>query len=238
MTRIIFGHGTAVFHSLAFPVPLPEREQIIICSGDLTILPSVPVSPMESDRAGRFASKAARGRFLAGRRLLRGVLSGWLSCRAEDVPLEINAGGKPALPEGSGLQFSMSHAGDRVAAAFARTPVGIDLEQERRVDFERLLKRFFGAEQEGAGVPVTNSIEFITFWTVCEAAIKADGGGLAGLLHRTRAEEVPGGGHRVPVDGRIWHAVPFRMEGGYHGAVASGFTPEVIHWCDLRELLK
>jgi 4'-phosphopantetheinyl transferase len=234
---IISGCSEALFSKISFPASPPDDGEMLIFFCNLTVFSQLEVHPIESERARGISSGKARDRFLAGRRLLRGVLSQWISSPSEEIPIALNSDGKPVLPGYPDLQFSISHAGDRVAVAFAQTAVGIDLEKEREVDVPGLLRRFFGTEQEVVKNRVRDSTEFLRLWTACEAAIKADGRGLAGLLSRTRPEGLPGGGYRMVVDGRAWHTVPFSLDGGYHGAVASGYAPKGIHWCDLRELL-
>ncbi len=65
--------------------------------------------------------------------------------------------------------FSLSHAGDYVAAALADSPVGIDLEVKEKKG-EKIAARYFtAAEQE---------MEFHTVWTMRESFLKCCGLGL------------------------------------------------------------
>ena len=86
--------------------------------------------------------------------------------------------GKLYLRDGT-VQFNLSHSGDYAVAAFAKEPVGIDIEQCRKAKMN-IAKRFFcEAEQE-----LLSSIEeerddmFFRLWTLKESFLKVNGEGM------------------------------------------------------------
>lgn len=201
----------------------------------LEVFPDQVNTPEESARSASLEHRAAR-RFLAGRRLLRNVLAGLLECSPQEVGIETDGAGKPRLSEGS-YHFSVSHSGEAVGVAVAEFPVGIDLEWERPVDARGLARRFFSPEEAAllAAEPITR--RFFSLWTRREAAVKADGRGLARLLPMIRTR--PSAGDReetveVLIGDDSWNSLHWREEDGLHGAVAFRGTPAAISWCDLR----
>ena len=99
--------------------------------------------------------------------------------------------GKPFLPDAP-VCFNLSHCGRTVAAAFARTELGVDLEAVRPVR-SGIAARFFTPEErryldESADESDRES-RFFAVWTAKEAYLKRHGAGLAGGLHFTVANE-------------------------------------------------
>lgn len=85
------------------------------------------------------------------------------------LPLEFSFGkyGKPEIP---GIQFSLAHASDVAVCAVSDKAVGVDIERiDRKSD--RVAKRAFSENEQ--------KFEFVYIWTRKEAAVKADGGGIA-----------------------------------------------------------
>ncbi len=97
-----------------------------------------------------------------------------------------DAHGKPQLTE-SGHYFSLSHAGDYAVAAFADTPVGIDVEYAHRFTGSEQINRLADkilTEKERASWnqiddPQKRESELIRIWTCKEAYAKMLGTGLA-----------------------------------------------------------
>lgn len=76
--------------------------------------------------------------------------------------------------------ISISHCGDLFACAFDEENVGIDIQNERRVDTQRLSSRYFTeAEQRYIG---GDADRFYTVWTRKEAFSKYTGVGLQQIL--------------------------------------------------------
>jgi 4'-phosphopantetheinyl transferase len=119
--------------------------------------------------------------------------------------------GKPRLTgDDSGLQFSVSHSGERVAVAVVRgAGVGVDVEQVvPDLDVDALARQVLSEEERaalGRLAPADRQGGFLTFWTKKEALLKATGDGLrvplpdivvsgpadAPLLQRWSASQAP-----------------------------------------------
>lgn len=95
------------------------------------------------------------------------------------VPVKYESGeyGKPYFIDIENAYFSLSHSGKIAACAISDTPVGVDVQSERRPNMA-LAKRFF-SEREYAEVNSEPEIMFNRIWTRKEAAAKADGRGIA-----------------------------------------------------------
>jgi 4'-phosphopantetheinyl transferase len=94
------------------------------------------LSLAEHKRAASFAFRADRRRYTAAHVMLRRVLSGYLDIppsslvfRREPCPRCGKPAGRPALPIGYGVHFSLAHSGDAVVIAVASQPVGVDVER-------------------------------------------------------------------------------------------------------------
>ena len=127
----------------------------------------------------------AREEFLAGRVLLRLLLAAFLRCAPPDVPLALDANGKPCLPENAGLHLNLAHSQGLVVVALSRSgPVGVDLEYRNpafsAAEAVELAAAF--APEELARLkqlpPAEQPDAFYTLWTAKEALAKADGRGL------------------------------------------------------------
>lgn len=131
----------------------------------------------EQARADRFWAEADRSAFIAGRRLIRDALAIWLG--VEDVPLAVDALGKPYCPLSGAPEFNVSHSGGWVALAMSLNgSVGVDIESlERKVDQTALANRFF-SESERQYVLEGSPEAFFEIWTRKEAYLKATGLGI------------------------------------------------------------
>lgn len=154
-----------------------------------------------------FADAPRREHTAAGRALLRRILG--------DVEIEVGANGKPRLRD-SALHFNISHSGELVALAIARTAIGLDLERIRmNRDLLGIARRFFSpAELRRVE---EDEHEFFAIWTMKEAVVKAIGSGVFGGLQS----------FTVPRDGGIvrgreeWSVSPLASpRDGYRAAIA------------------
>lgn len=144
----------------------------------------------ESARAARIADPVARSRYLASRRLLRGILAQRLQREPGALKFEVSHHGKPMLAadDGPTLHFNLSHAGGwLLIATRIGGPIGVDLEFPRSgIDLERLARRVFSpAEQAGLQRATERSAAagqhwFFSCWTRKEALLKCLGTGFAG----------------------------------------------------------
>lgn len=172
---------------------LPSDVQV--CAGWLDVTDECQsrfwstLSRQERERAGRFASERDRAHFVAGRGLLRAVLSSRLGTEPASVDLLYCPKGKPSLGgdfAGSGLQFNLAHSGGLAVFAVARHGIiGVDVEHIRPVpELPDLLERFC-SERECAELKKLSGEEavraFFRVWTRKEAWLKATGEGITGL---------------------------------------------------------
>jgi 4'-phosphopantetheinyl transferase len=145
------------------------------------------LSTTEVERAQRYHFAADRARFIVGRGLLRMIVGHYLGIKPAEVGFCYNTYGKPALAleDGErGLQFNLSHAGDRLLYAFAwQRAVGVDVERIRaNIEYEVIAVRFFSPQERAALAAVPAKLRLAAFfdgWTRKEAYLKAQGAGLS-----------------------------------------------------------
>jgi 4'-phosphopantetheinyl transferase len=194
-------------------VPLAAARQAAAAAADC-------LSAAEKDRAGRRCGERADG-FVTTRVALRHVLGRY--CAADPAIIEIVEGtyGKPLLPAGSLLEFSVSHTGDIGLIAVARAAVGVDVERVRRPQrLERVAGRIFHPDTAAAlqRLPEpARTLAFTDAWTQREAHVKAVGGGLfrtADTLPFDAAQSADGRvcTTRDRATGAIWSSVRFRPD--------------------------
>lgn len=110
---------------------------------------------------------------MAGRLLLRRTLAGLLDCEPQDVPVSIDARGRPHLA-GEPWSFSLSHSGGRLVLAVSSIPVGIDL-QVADASLEDGVAETFATPRERAAIRCADDL--YTLWTKKEAVLKCLGTG-------------------------------------------------------------
>ncbi|MEQ9552690.1 MAG: 4'-phosphopantetheinyl transferase superfamily protein [Coleofasciculus sp. G3-WIS-01] len=147
------------------------------------------LSPDEQQRASRFYFERDRNHFIAGRGILRTILSRYLNQPPNQIQFDYSSRGKPALatinPENT-LGFNLSHSHGLALYALSPTlKLGIDLEYMRPMpDVQKLAQRFFTSREYAAIQTLSGDQQQIAFfngWTRKEAYLKATGDGLAGL---------------------------------------------------------
>ncbi|HAS51598.1 MAG TPA: 4'-phosphopantetheinyl transferase [Gammaproteobacteria bacterium] len=190
----------------------------------------------EQARAARFRFPEHRGRFIAGRGLLRELLSVYLNIPAAALRFDFGLRGKPTLAgeqRDAGLHFNLSHSGDQALYAVARREVGVDLEAlDRQVDYAAVAKRIC-TRREWVALqalsPKDISEAFFACWTRKEAVAKAIGDGLASGLDTLDIcfpeDAAPDG--RVSLcdaTGQEWSVLNVPMASGWAGALAAAGT--------------
>jgi 4'-phosphopantetheinyl transferase len=150
------------------------------------------LSADEKERSSRFRFARDRDRFVGARGLLREILAPYLNASPRRLSFGYSAHGKPFLAgeEHSPLRFNVSHSFDAMLLAIAHMrEVGVDVEGVRNISpamdeigdtvlsepEKQALARFDGEDKR------TN---FLRFWTLKEAYIKADGRGVSLPLER------------------------------------------------------
>jgi 4'-phosphopantetheinyl transferase len=215
------------------PKSLGEGDVFLI-RGNGKSFPETAISEAEEMRAEGMSSEWSRKAFLAGRRIVRQVLAGMLSLTPESVPIILEEHGRPVVEGGRGPCFSISHSGGSVMVVFSGAAVGLDVEEERPVEKVALARRFFSSA-EAELVRESPSI-FFPLWTSREAAIKADGRGMARLLGNMSA--IPSSsGFTVRIGEETWESVTLSKEGP-HLSLAMRCLPELILWSDPLQLLR
>jgi len=158
------------------------------------------------------------------------VLADAVGAGPPDLVLTRGAHGKPALA-GSSLHFNKSDSGELAAVALCDSrEVGLDIEQHREVKrAERIARRFFSEAEQHA----LNALDearrrqaFFDCWTVKEAVLKCDGGGLGAI---------PMASYSAPLEsdwqGRIsgtWWGVRLHLGTGLSAAVVLAGTDSAI----------
>jgi 4'-phosphopantetheinyl transferase len=165
---------------------MTEEVQVWVASLDVTderydalarVLPSE-----EKARAASLTPIAAR-RFVVARGILRTLLAGFTGTAPEKLRFNYGNAGKPSLVDHDDIHFNISHSADLGLFAFAPDrPVGVDVENERRV--RRLLdvaQRFMSEDELRTLVdaaPEERDAAFLKAWVVREARLKAEGKGV------------------------------------------------------------
>lgn len=178
----------------------------------------------EADRAAKLLREADRHRYLTSHLGLRALLSGYLGLAPEaveltreDCPCCGGPHGRPAVV-GGGVHFSLSHSGDLAYFAFARVPVGIDVEAvpgptatadvltSLHPDETAELRALSDADRPSA---------FARVWSRKEACLKATGTGIALGLAEPYVGSAPA---PAPVPG--WTLTDLPAPAGYAAALA------------------
>lgn len=146
----------------------------------------------ERDRWQALRRPADRDRFLVACGLIRLALAEYLARPPTQIAILRACAecgkphGKPRLapPLPGGVEFSVSHSGDRVVVAFAHgTPLGVDVEQVRSgIAVNELAAEVLTAREAETlrGLESDDrTVGFFVYWTRKEAVAKATGRGLA-----------------------------------------------------------
>ena len=159
------------------------------------------LTPDEWQRATRFRFPHIRQRFIAGRGILRTILSGYLDVAPHTLRFGYTSYGKPFLESREGqqaqLHFNVTHAEGRALYAITQArAVGIDIEAQREMtDAAAIAKRFFSPLENRIlhSLPAADhSSAFLRCWTRKEAYIKAQGMGLSLPLKQFSVTLAPG----------------------------------------------
>ncbi|MGH7980788.1 MAG: 4'-phosphopantetheinyl transferase family protein, partial [Limisphaerales bacterium] len=141
------------------------------------------LAPDELDRASKFYFERDRLRFIAGKGILRQILSSYLEIEPSQLHFRYGSHGKPYLigtQAVSSLHFNVTHAEDLLLVSVTRAcAVGIDVEQVRPIpELEHIVHRYF-LTRESAGLlalpPQQQPRACFQLWTRKEARLKATG---------------------------------------------------------------
>lgn len=223
---------TALFASMLPPLP---AGAVVCCGIDLQSAPQQwhaaawhGASATERVHAARFRHAIDATRHLAGRALVRAMLTRELGSEAGAAEFSVNQWGKPHLHD-SGIEFSIAHASDIVVAAFCRNcPVGIDIElADADTDVAVMANIFHPAERaELLALPEPQArLALQRCWTRKEAVIKALGEGfsrsLDSFIVSVGAEENDWLLKAPDSMATGWSVASLRQRLGYHASVAA-----------------
>ncbi|MBQ3374541.1 MAG: 4'-phosphopantetheinyl transferase superfamily protein [Oscillospiraceae bacterium] len=197
------------------------------------LLPLLP--GFERERALRFRKREDRLRCAVGRVMIRALAAKRLG-RA-DAALLVSEYGKPYFAQEDAPHFSLSHSGSLVVLASAGTPLGVDVEVCRQMEWRDFSSLFSGEERamlESAEFPLAC---FYRIWTVREAFSKAVGLGLslfeaagAEINYRAAAASFQGEEYRF----RTWEYPGYTVSLCAHRAEAEPYWLTAADW-DLLE---
>jgi 4'-phosphopantetheinyl transferase len=145
------------------------------------------LSQDERQRAMRYHRAIDRDRFIAGRGILRKIISTYLELSPGELQFTYNKYGKPAISDNQNdrdLNFNLSHSGELALYAVTRGRViGIDIEYIRK-DFATLeiAEHFFSKDEVRSlrAAPTDRRTEaFFNCWSRKESYIKAIGMGVS-----------------------------------------------------------
>lgn len=149
---------------------------------------------IERERHDAYRQTVDRARFLTGRVVAKAAAATALGIDPEAVAFDSTCPdcgrphGKPRVvaPEGfTGVlpELSISHSGNLVGVAMTPgVPVGIDVEQERDVEIDGLVRMTLSAAELTVFATLPDAdrdAAFFTYWSRKEAILKATGRGLA-----------------------------------------------------------
>lgn len=193
------------------------------------------LAPDELQRAARLRSPDDRRRFTVSRGMLRQLLGHYLGVAPADLVFGYGSRGKPGLKCNHGLHFNLAHSGERAAyAVSAAGPVGIDIEYvERKIEFERVARRFFAPNELAALTKLPTARRrraFFRLWTAKEAVIKATGKGLAQALDAFEIDLTPGHSPRI-LQAKTRRHAEMELHAPYAGRayIVSVAAPRVKH---------
>jgi len=196
----------------------------------------------EQQRAARFRFDLHRNRFIAGRGLLRFILSLYLRLDPGQIKFVYGSHGKPALAPSvnpDGLQFNLAHSDALALVAVSRSGlVGIDIEHVRPLDeMNQLVERFFAPRESRSFQKLPARLKpsaFFNLWTRKEAWLKATGDGIAHYLNRVEVSFLPGEPARLlslpselPLGGE-WSLYDLTPPHGFAAALAVGWDEAIV----------
>ena len=166
--------------------------------------------PWRRERTERLRNPAARQESLAVGLLLGYAMEQWGLSLGE--PVEVLPAGKPVFARRPEVYFSLSHSGRYAMCAISTRPVGVDVQQMRRVNLS-VARRLHPGEQEWLGdqPEAERETAFFRLWSRKEAWVKAVSRERMLSLHETDVI------HCLP---ELWFR-DWELPGGYRAAVCA-----------------
>jgi phosphopantetheinyl transferase len=136
------------------------------------------MSPATRKRAMMFSSPRRFRQFVAGRWLLATLLAD----RMGITPCIVESSSREPQVANADVHCSIAHSGNAVMAGFSvEAPIGVDIEQHRQRDVERLVMTYFHSDEQRFFADLDKDARlswFYRIWTCKEAHAKASGQGL------------------------------------------------------------
>ncbi|WP_231490791.1 4'-phosphopantetheinyl transferase superfamily protein [Pedobacter sp. Leaf170] len=137
------------------------------------------LSDNEILKSEKYLQVRDRKRFITSKYFLRLILSKILYTTPSELQFSQHYNNKPKL---SGIEFNVSHSGDKILIAISPKPIGIDVESlTKPFDFESIIETCFHPDEKKYLIKADRQ-NFYTFWTRKEAVLKATGEGLVDNL--------------------------------------------------------
>ena len=160
-----------------------EVEHVSWCDFDPALL-----NQRERDRLSTIRHPLTRFHFQRGRTMLRVMLGKHLGGVPSDIPLTVNAHGKPVLADHS-LHFNVTHTEGLLGFVIGHSPVGIDAERSQaNRDLLGLVNRYFSTVEQAQFAAFPAELQpaaFLRGWTCKEALLKAIGTGMRDVQNCT-----------------------------------------------------
>lgn len=148
----------------------------------------------EIEKSRRFRNQEDAKLFLAGKIFTKKLLAFYNAVSTEEIKLIKEKNGKPVLPAGIYMpvrHFNISHTRDMLALAFSKTPVGIDIERFKEIDYHAIIKDIYtDAEKANLNNATDPVLQFYKIWTRKESYLKATGSGITNNLQQIDVSEV------------------------------------------------
>lgn len=160
----------------------------------------------------------------------------------ENVDIIRTEKGKPyfcGLPEGTAIEFSVSHTDDLWAClmSWGDMPVGVDIQKTGNYNYDRIASRYY-TEAEQEHVKKAGASGFFDIWVRKEAYAKYTGEGLGKYL-RTVSSGIetlfmPGGDKRHGAEGERVRFVDIDIREDVKGTCC--ISEAIADRCDLKEI--
>ncbi|MGG4169211.1 4'-phosphopantetheinyl transferase superfamily protein [Rossellomorea vietnamensis] len=129
--------------------------------------------------------------------IIRFLISRKVNMNPSGIKIEKDKYGKKFVDQKVGIHFNISYSGDWMVIGMSRSPIGVDIERIRTIDYKNISRHFSLCEQQyiqGINQSVAEK-EFFRIWTGKESFVKYMGKGLKMPLHSFSIPTQPGLGY-------------------------------------------
>lgn len=185
------------------------------------------ISKERREKMERYRFEADKIRSLFAEVLVRYGLKKHFGLEKEAVSIVSNEYGRPELKERKDIHYNVSHSGDWVICAFSSFPVGVDVEIEKEHNLD-IAKRFFAKREYEVLRESGNPKElFISYWTLKESYVKAEGKGMQ-IPFDTFSFDISEDEIRLQVDEKPCDTYKFQVYGIAKGVQVATCSQEPI----------